>query len=153
MSETIRSKSSAVKSPSDLPPPRDRKGIRPVSPPLSNTPLHRFNYYIVLFAAMAIAFYAWRLLQWKTEVGGWWNLALGKRPPGADAIVGTASASSTPTASASSGGRMSVEDRINDLAAALGMPSKDLAVAIADAVREHVPPASLSSVAAHEPSG
>ncbi|KAI0764236.1 hypothetical protein BD413DRAFT_615944 [Trametes elegans] len=33
------------------------------------------------------------------------------------------------------------------------MPSKELAVAIADAVREYVPPASLSSVAAHEPSG
>ncbi|KAI0739875.1 hypothetical protein C8Q80DRAFT_1200760 [Daedaleopsis nitida] len=33
------------------------------------------------------------------------------------------------------------------------MPSSDLASAITDAVREHVPPASLSSVAAHEPSG
>ncbi|KAI0357201.1 hypothetical protein OH77DRAFT_1422747 [Trametes cingulata] len=155
MSENIRSKESAVKSKSDLPPPRDRKGIRPVSPPLSNTPLHRFNYYIVLFAALAIAFYAWRLLQWKAEVGGWWNLALGKRPPGADAVVGAGAASTSPTASTgvSSGGKPTVEDRINELAAALGMPSKDLAVAIADAVREHVPPASLSSVAAHEPSG
>ncbi|KAI0660094.1 hypothetical protein C8Q70DRAFT_978178 [Cubamyces menziesii] len=152
MSEAIHSKSSAVKSPSDLPPPRDRKGIRSVSPPLSNTPLHRFNYYIVLFAALAMAFYAWRLLQWKAEVGGWWNLALGKRPPGAEAVVGTATASPTCTASTSSKGS-SVEDRINDLAAALGMPSSDLAAAIADAVREHVPPASLSSVAAHEPSG
>ncbi|KAH9884205.1 hypothetical protein C8Q73DRAFT_363119 [Cubamyces lactineus] len=153
MSETIRSKSSAVKSPSDLPPPRDRKGIRSVSPPLSNTPLHRFNYYIVLFATLAMAFYAWRLLQWKAEVGGWWNLALGKRPPGAGAVVGTATASPTSTTSVSSKGSSSVEDRINDLAAALGMPSSDLAAAIADAVREHVPPASLSSVAAHEPSG
>ncbi|KAI0323419.1 hypothetical protein GY45DRAFT_1332553, partial [Cubamyces sp. BRFM 1775] len=150
---TIRSKSSAVKSPSDLPPPRDRKGIRPVSPPLSHTPLHRFNYYIVLFATLAIAFYGWRLLQWKAEVGGWWNLALGKRPPGAEAIVGTATATPTSTASVSSKGAPTVEDRINDLAAALGMPSSDLAAAIADAVREHVPPASLSSVAAHEPSG
>ncbi|KAL7282917.1 hypothetical protein ACG7TL_002335 [Trametes sanguinea] len=148
MSETIRSKTSAVKGPEDLPPPRDRKGIRDVSPPLSNTPLHRFNYYIVLFAAMAIAFYSWRLLAWKSEVGGWWNLALGKRPPGADAVVGTATATAAPTAASS--GKSTVEDRINDLAAALGMPSRDLAVAIADAVREHVPPASLSSVAAHE---
>ncbi|CDO71894.1 hypothetical protein BN946_scf184940.g41 [Trametes cinnabarina] len=150
MSESIRSKDSAVKGPEDLIPPRDRKGIRPVSPPLSNTPLHRFNYYIVIFAVMAMAFYAWRVLQWKSEVGGWWNLALGKRPPGAGAVVGSASASPTAAASGSSTGKHTIEDRINDLAAALGIPSKDLAVAIADAVREHVPPASLSSVAAHE---
>ncbi len=38
-----------------------------------------------------------------------------------------------------------MEDRIDELAF-------DIAAAIADAVREHVPPASLSSVAAHEPS-
>lgn len=44
----------------------------------------------------------------------------------------------------------SVEKRINDLAEALGIPSKDLAGAIAVAVREYVPPASLSSVAAEE---
>jgi len=43
-----------------------------------------------------------------------------------------------------------VEERINALAKALGMPSKDLAVAIASAVRQYVPPASLSSVAAKE---
>ena len=43
-----------------------------------------------------------------------------------------------------------VEDRINALAEALGMPSKELASAIAGAVRAYVPPASLSSVAARE---
>jgi hypothetical protein len=43
-----------------------------------------------------------------------------------------------------------VEDRINALALALGMPSKELASAIAIAVREYVPPASLSSIAAKE---
>ncbi len=148
MSESIRSKTSAVKSSSDLPPPRDRKGIRSVSPPLSNMTLTRFNYYIVLLGALVMAFYAWRLLQWKSEVGGWWNMVLGKHP-----LANGAGARPTVTASASSGGTGTVEDRINELAAALGMPSKDLAMAIADAVREHVPPASLSSVAAHEPSG
>ncbi|KAI0704389.1 hypothetical protein C8T65DRAFT_653832 [Cerioporus squamosus] len=159
MSENIRSESSAVKSASDLPPPRDRKGIRPVSPPLSNTPLHRFNYYLVLFAVLLGAFYSWRLLNWKAEVGGWWNLALGKRPPGAEALASksnSAQRSASTLYSASSGratGEPTVEDRITDLAAALGMPSSDLSAAIADAVREHVPPASLSSVAAHEPSG
>lgn len=44
----------------------------------------------------------------------------------------------------------SVEDKINALARALGMPSKDLASAIAVAVRDYVPPASLSSIAAKE---
>ena len=154
MSENIRSDSSAVKSSSDLPPPRDRKGIRPVSPPFSKTPLHRFNYYIALFGLALLAFYSWRLFQWKTDVGGWWNLALGKRPPGADALQNNAGG---PKVYGESGGRErgepTVEDRINDLAAALGMPSSDLSAAIADAVRDHVPPASLSSVAAHEPSG
>jgi len=43
-----------------------------------------------------------------------------------------------------------VEEKINELAKALGMQSKDLASAIADAVREHVPPASLSSIASKE---
>ncbi|KAI0820907.1 hypothetical protein BC628DRAFT_1329274 [Trametes gibbosa] len=149
MSEAIRSETSAVKSPDDLPPPRDRHGIRPVSPPFSHTPLHRFNYYIALLAAGAFAFYAWRLLQWKAAVGGWWNLALGKSPPSADAMI-TGAAAGGMGSSAAAG---TVESRINELAAALGMPSRDLAVAIADAVRQHVPPASLSSIAANEPSG
>lgn len=39
-----------------------------------------------------------------------------------------------------------MEDRINALAEALGMPPKELASAIAGVVREYVPPASLSSV-------
>ena len=151
MSESIQSNSSAVKSSSDLPPPRDRKGIRPVSPPLANTPLHRFNYYLVLLATVFGAFYTWRILHWKTE-----------HPPGAEALArnsdsspSTTTAYASPSGSVSEGakGHASVEDRINELAAALGMPSSDLAAAIADAVREHVPPASLSSVAAHEPSG
>jgi len=39
-----------------------------------------------------------------------------------------------------------VEDRINALAKALGMPPKELASAIAGAVKEYVPPAILSSM-------
>jgi hypothetical protein len=44
----------------------------------------------------------------------------------------------------------SVEDRINGLAMALGIPSKELASAIAGLVRQYVPPASLSSIVAKE---
>ena len=47
-------------------------------------------------------------------------------------------------------GDESVEDRIRGLARALGIPSKELASAIAGAVRQYVPPASLSSIAAKE---
>jgi len=47
-------------------------------------------------------------------------------------------------------GDESVEDRINGLARALGIPSKELASAIAGVVRQYSPPASLSSIAAKE---
>lgn len=47
-------------------------------------------------------------------------------------------------------GDESVEDRINGLARELGIPSKELASAIAGVVRQYVPPASLSSIAAKE---
>ena len=151
-------KKSAVNSSSDLPPPRERKAIREDVPlPLSQTPLSRFNYYLALFAVILMAFYGWRMLQWKAEYGGWWNLALGKRPPGASQGLNNPGVSASPVSTQYSGkdptGRPSVEDKIQELAAALGMPSSDLSAAIASAVREHVPPASLSSVAAHEPSG
>jgi len=45
---------------------------------------------------------------------------------------------------------LTVEDRINGLAQALGVHSSDLARAIAGAVRHYVPPASLSSIVAKE---
>lgn len=75
----------------------------------------------------------------KTQVGGWWNLILGRKPPTPQIPVKPESTHAN-----------SVEDKINDLAKALGMPSRDLASAIAVAVRNYVPPASLSSVAAQE---
>lgn len=80
-------------------------------------------------------------MQWKSEVGGWWNLAIGRRPP-------QLNSQDRPTRR--NNREDSVEDKINALAQALGMPSRELASAIAVAVREYVPPASLSSVAAKE---
>ena len=44
----------------------------------------------------------------------------------------------------------SVEDRINGLAKVLGIPSKELASAIAGAVRQYVPSAVVSSIAEKE---
>jgi hypothetical protein len=97
------------------------------------------------------AFYSWRILQYKTAVGGWWNILLGERPLRGENQAPVAGGGRRPW-----GGKgmqekgESVEDRINALADALGIPSKDLASAIAVAVREHIPPASLSSVKAQE---
>lgn len=157
MSENIRGPS-AVKSKQDLPPDRDRKGVRSVSPPLSNVSLHRFNYYLALAAAVLLSFYVWRLTVWKAEAGGWWNLMLGKQPPafrdhenGSGFSITKSGTGYTPVHT--SGGErndLTVEDRINELAAALGMPTKDLAAAIAVAVHEYVPPASMSSIAASQ---
>ncbi|PIL32455.1 hypothetical protein GSI_05157 [Ganoderma sinense ZZ0214-1] len=137
-----------------LSPSRPHKNLRSVSPPLAHIPFRRFVYYVATFAILVIAFYGWHMFHW---YGGWWNLALGWRHPGARTTptptAGTASAQYTGNWKAAEGSTKSVEDSIQALADALGMPSSDLASAIADAVREHVPPASLSSVAVHEPSG
>ncbi|KAH9946760.1 hypothetical protein B0H21DRAFT_693183 [Amylocystis lapponica] len=150
MSKTIGAKHSAVNGPDDLPPPRDKGITKKVDPPLYHVSLNRFFYYLALFAVALSAFYTWRLVQWKSDVGGWWNLALGRRPPVPQSQPqGQWAAADAPRSSAHTGAP-SVESRIDDLAAALGVPSKDLAAAIAGAIREHVPPASLSSVAAHE---
>ena len=137
---------SAIKS-SDLPPPRRKKAIRSVSPPLSNVSFHRFNYYLAIFATLLFAIYTYRVLQWKADAGSWWNLMLGKKPP---AAMQTNNGGSGGQTGVKGQMELSVEERINELASALGMPSKDLASAIANAVREYVPPASLSSISAHQ---
>ncbi|KAG5638122.1 hypothetical protein H0H81_001725 [Sphagnurus paluster] len=139
---------------SNLPPPRTSKPLTPVSAPLSNTRLSRLVYLLVLLTALLTAYYSYRITQHKSEVGGWWNLALGRRQPPAAYNQGHGTGFSKgrgqPRSDKPQGQESSVEDKINALAQALGMPSKDLARAIAVAVREYVPPASLSSVAAQE---
>lgn len=77
---------------------------------------------------------------------------LGKSPPAMQGNGGAQGGHGNDWQVNSGTGRadLSVEERINELASALGMPSKDLASAIAIAVREYVPPASLSSVSAHQ---
>ncbi|KAI0086861.1 hypothetical protein BDY19DRAFT_959178 [Irpex rosettiformis] len=164
MSEPIHAPT-AVHSKSDLPPSRGRKGLRPVSPPLSNVPMHRFSYYMAFAAALLLGIYAWRVSVWKAEAGGWWNLFLGRHPSGSSGssrpiaeggiFQGTGgSPPHIPTNGAEVSGdgnkEVTVEERINELASALGVPTMDLARAIADAVREYVPPASLSSISTHQ---
>jgi hypothetical protein len=101
---------------------------------------------------LLISYYAYRGVQYTSVVGSWWNTALG-RPPitnGGPEKFESELPRGSSSARRGSGEDESVEDRINALASALGIPSTDLASAIAGVVREYVPPASLSSVAAKE---
>ena len=145
--------------PSDLPPERPRKkALRRVSPPLSSLSLNKLIYILALCSALLIAFYSYRIVQYKSQMGGWWNLALGKRPQPMRDDTGPACSESKRSLKtggkwwagggerASTSRESDVEDRINALAEALGMPPKELASAIASAVKEYVPPASLSSI-------
>lgn len=135
----------------DLPSPRPRHGgTKPVSPPLSSTRLPKLIYILILLTSLLGLYYSYRIAQWKTEVGGWWNLALGERPPQVNPSDGMGSKRSWRGKVEHSNRGETVEDRINALASALGMPSRELASAIAIAVREYVPPASLSSITAKE---
>ncbi|KAJ7263146.1 hypothetical protein B0H12DRAFT_1201262 [Mycena haematopus] len=133
---------------SDLPPKREAPMLVPVSKPLASTRLNRLIYLLLLLSTLLSAYYGYRVVQWKTDVGGWWNLAVGKRPPQLKFDDGEPS--KTKGRRGKKATEETVEDRINALADALGMPSRDLASAIAGAVKQYVPPASLSSVAAHQ---
>lgn len=156
MSSSISANGADAPSSANLPPSRDKRALKKVDAPLSNTKLHRLIYLLAILTSLLGAFYAYRIVQWKTEVGGWWNLATGQRHPGAQVVGGntwTGNPVSSPNRGDTKkyeGGDSEVEDRINALADALGMPPRDLAVAIASAVKEYVPPASLSSVAERE---
>ncbi|KAF9530824.1 hypothetical protein CPB83DRAFT_850398 [Crepidotus variabilis] len=145
----------------NLPPTRSEKGkpaLRSVKPPMHSLSFNRFIYGLVLISLLGATFYTWRLMAYKTEVGGWWKLITGVRKPpqGATASAGTQSN----TGSAGWKGKKtnpdchnpvgSVEHHITALAGALGMPTPDLTRAIALAVRQYVPPASLASLAAKE---
>lgn len=139
----------------DLPPKRERKDpLRPVSPPLSKTPFNRFIYYLVFGACLYLLFYTWRIALWKVE-SPFFGVSMGKKPSSVAGDKAAAKGQTTTSTTASPsvairGAEWTVEDRIKSLAEALGMPSNDLAAVIADAVREHIPPASLSSVKAHQ---
>jgi hypothetical protein len=146
-------KDEKIQSTSDnLPPDRVSASLRTVSPPLSTVKLSRLIYLLVGLIVLMLAYYSYRVVQYKQEVGGWWSLAMGKTPAQVNARAQGEYANiiDCNKESTSNANGNVVEDRINALAEALGMPSHDLASAIAGAVRAHVPPASLSSVAAKE---
>lgn len=88
--------------------------------------------------------------------GGWSGLIFGRMGESPQSR-GSSSNSQSSTlkstgATVADGGqpRQNVEQQIRELAKALGLPSRELASAIAQAVQHHLPPASLSSVSAAE---
>ncbi|KIY70394.1 hypothetical protein CYLTODRAFT_419750 [Cylindrobasidium torrendii FP15055 ss-10] len=110
-----------------------------VSPPLSKTRLSTLIYILVFLTTILSAFYGYRIMQWRSP-------SIIPTSPSS-----TATNSNSKTGSGSNGG--DIESRISALAEALGVPSKDLARAIAGAVRENVPPASISAVKASNTKG
>jgi len=139
---------------SNLPPSRRSKTLQSVSPPLSSLSFNKFIYLLLLLTALMSTWYGYRVVQHKREVGGWWNLVTGKGPvPGVQTAEGMGGVwnkggRKPRKGKAAAQGAETVEDKINALALALGLPSPDLARAIAGAVRQYVPPASLKSIAA-----
>ena len=143
--ETRQRRTAPANSSSDLPPPRSRKkALRPVQKPLSNTRLTSVIYILVATSVLLGAFYAYRITVWKTEVGGWWNLMVGKKPPQmrTESDAQARGAGTYQTGS----GKGDVEFHINQLASIFGIQPTDLASAISGAVKDHVAPKTLSSI-------
>ncbi|KAF9553455.1 hypothetical protein CPC08DRAFT_645628 [Agrocybe pediades] len=125
-----------------LPPGRKGQIMRSVSPPGSKTRLSSFIYVLLLLTALLGSYYGYRVVQYKSSVGGWWSLLMGRKPA---VMQGTETVYKQHADT--------VESHIEALAKALGMPTPELAAAIAGAVRAYVPPASLSSIKKAEPTG
>lgn len=140
----------------DLPPSRKGKATakHKTSLPGYKIPFNKFIYIFSVLLVAFICFNVYRILQWKTMAGGWSRLLLGRLGENPTTSRSSSNGANNNAARTSSVDaecpRMSVEDNIKALAEALGLPSRDLASAIAQAVREHLPLASLSSVSAAE---
>ncbi|KAL5480266.1 hypothetical protein ACEPAI_1536 [Sanghuangporus weigelae] len=127
----------------DLPPKRQGRAIRhDVSKPLQNVSLSRVVHLLTMFAVLFAAFYAYRFYQWKSDVGGWWNLAMGKRPPQMNAQT----TGSVPRANSGMKQDVALESHIHGIASILGMQPTDLASALHDVVHQHVAPKTISSL-------
>ncbi|KAI0321408.1 hypothetical protein OF83DRAFT_1099642 [Amylostereum chailletii] len=137
----------------DLPPsrPKEDRGVRTdVRPPFARV---SFSTFLHGLTAMLLAVFCWYAYSAATMALGF---SKGSSPPSSGGILwmlglgrsGPNAKSGKPESGHEEHGNMGVERRIEELAKALGMPDSELAVAIAGVVKEHVPPASLSSLAA-----
>lgn len=101
---------------------------------------------IVAFGTLLIFFYTYRITQLKAEVGGWWNLLLGQRPPQTQ-TMGSYDRSQD-RGSNKAGKELGLEDHISSIASILDMQPTDLASAVSAVVSQHIAPKSASSLSA-----
>lgn len=128
-------------------PKRRGKALQPVSKPLQNTSLNTVIYWLAAGTLLVSVFYAYRITQWKADAGGWWNLALGKRPPQMQPGMHAQNYGGGSVPTANSGRKdLDLEGHINGIASILGVQPTDLASAISGIVKQNVAPKSLSSL-------
>ncbi|CAE6358740.1 unnamed protein product [Rhizoctonia solani] len=136
-------KTEAEKNPENLPPKRESKTTQDVRAPLSGTSLSTVIYSLAALGLIWGALSAYRIVQLKADAGGWYNLALGRRPDTGAPVKGNPHVGSHKTSTHNTGVK-GVEDRIRALADELGIHPRELA----SAIRPLMPTASASSISA-----
>ncbi|KAG9078883.1 hypothetical protein FS749_009060 [Ceratobasidium sp. UAMH 11750] len=122
-----------------LPPKREGKAVRDVHPPLHNVNLSTIIYALAGLGLLWAALSAYRVAQLKADAGGWYNLALGKRPDTGAPMKGNLGSHGTHDTSVKG-----IEDRIRALADELGIHPREFA----SAIRPLMPSASATSISA-----
>jgi hypothetical protein len=122
----------------NLPAKRTTQSLQSVSAPLYNTRLSNLIYLLVSLSVVLTFYFGFRAAEWKVPE---WRLALGMSPSRQlDDRTGGGGGTSQ------FGIGNSVEDQIEALARVLGIPTVDLAIAVAEVVKEHATPESLSAL-------
>jgi hypothetical protein len=127
-----------------LPTSPDNRGLSSVTPPLQRTPTSTVVYTLAFIAFAFVAVYSYRAAPGvSTAVRS--HLPAGGGFPGLKWLHGwnECGIGSVTTGDAGREEARSVESHIEALAHALGVPSPDLAAAIAGVVKEYVPSAPL----------
>ncbi|CAE6353956.1 hypothetical protein RSOLAG1IB_06023 [Rhizoctonia solani AG-1 IB] len=136
-------KTEAETHPDNLPSKRQGQATQDVRPPLSGTSLSTVIYVLAGLGLIWGALSAYRVAQLKADAGGWYNLALGRRPDTGAPMKGNPHVGSH-KASTHNTGAKGVENRIRALADELGIHPRELA----SAIRPLMPTASASSISA-----
>ncbi|KDN39067.1 hypothetical protein RSAG8_09103, partial [Rhizoctonia solani AG-8 WAC10335] len=126
-----------------LPPKREGKATQDVKPPLSGTSLSTIIYVLAALGFLWAGLSAYRVAQLKADAGGWYNLALGKRPDTGAPMKGNPHVGSRQSSTHTTGAK-GIEHRIRALADELGIHPRELA----SAIRPLMPTASASSISA-----
>ena len=136
-------KTTGEREPEHLPPKRESKGTQDVRPPLSGVSLSTVIYALAALGFVWATLSAYRITQLKADAGGWYNLALGRRPDTGAPMKGNPNLGSSRQPTQNTGVK-GVEDRIRALADELGIHPRELA----SAIRPLMPPATVTSISA-----